>query len=411
MRSPTLSTLLILGCTQTTTDEAVESTGTTTSTSSTTTAVAESTAATTIDPDPTSADATTSSSTSDPSDTSTGEPADPTPRLEVRFLGVGGFSFRVGDDLVLTAPMYSNPDLLAVQFGDVAADPARVDAFLSADFVADATAILVGHAHYDHLIDVPLVHAKAPNALVFGNTSMRHLMLAAGMSDDALVVLDDPATAWTDRRMCPDADMCTGLSAGNEGAWFEIPGAAVRTRALCSTHPAQIFGVVHFAEGCVDVQPDVLPTKADDWKEGGTLAYLVDFFAPGRDVPIFRVYVQDAPTDAPIGHPHPDLLAEKRIDLAVVNVGSWQSVQDHPGAVIAAVDPRYVIAGHWEDFFSPQGGDTQPIPFQADPAMFDEAAFAAIGDDDEPPFTIDGVETEGRYHRPVPGTDLVFPAE
>jgi L-ascorbate metabolism protein UlaG (beta-lactamase superfamily) len=409
MRTPLLPVLLTLACTSTPGGDGMESTTTESSTTVAATTLDPSTTTTGTTPEPTTE--ATSSMADSTTEGTTGSPDDPPAQLEVRFLGVGGFSFRVADDLVLTAPMYSNPDILAVQFGDIAADPARVDEFLSADFVADASAILVGHAHYDHLIDVPLVHAKAPNALVFGNTSMRHLMRAAGMADDTLVALDDPATGWTDRRMCPDADVCTGLAAGNEGAWFEVPGASVRTRGLCSTHPDQIFGVVHFAEGCVDAQPEVLPTDAGDWKEGGTIAYLVDFFAPGRDVPIFRVYVQDAPTDAPIGHPHPDLLTEKRIDLAVVNVGSWQSVEDHPGAVITAVDPRYVVAGHWEDFFSPQGGDTQPIPFQADPMMFDEAALAALGDDDEAAFTIDGVETEGRYHRPVPGTDLVFVAE
>lgn len=342
---------------------------------------------------------------------STGEEVPPDQALEVRFLGVGGFSFRYGDDLVLTAPMYSNPDFFAVEFGDIAADPARVDAFLTDDFLADASAILVGHAHYDHLLDVPLVWAKAPDAVVLGNTSVRHLMLAAGMPDASMVALDDPTTAWTDRRMCDYDDVCTGLAAGNEGAWFEVPGAAVRTRALCSSHPDQIFGVAHFAQGCIDAVPATLPTKANQWLEGGTLAYLVDFFAPGRDVPSFRVYVQDAPTNAPIGHPHPDLLAEKRIDVAVVNVGSWETVENHPTAVIEAVSPRYVVAGHWEDFFTPQDQPTMPIPFQADPAMFDEAALAALSEDDQAPFFVDGVATEGRYSRPEPGTDLVFAAE
>jgi len=338
----------------------------------------------------------------------TGEPMPTGEPLEVRFLGVGGFSFRHGEDLVLTAPMYTNPSLLEVQFGDIAADPARVDAFLATDFVADAAAILVGHAHYDHLLDVPLVWAKTTDALVLGNTSMRNLMLAAGLPDASLVPLDDPALAHVDMRMCPEANPCTGLPAGQEGSWVPIPGADVRTRALCSEHPAQIFGVVHFAEGCVAEVPAALPTRADEWKEGATLAYLVDFLDPDTRAIAFRVYVQDAPTDAPLGFPHPELLAERRIDLAVLNVGSWESVGDHPAAVIAAVEPRYVVAGHWEDFFRTQDQPAQPIPFQALPDEFDAAALAALGDDAEPAVLVDGVEQDGRYFRVDPGTDLRF---
>ena len=43
--------------------------------------------------------------------------------------------------------------------------------------------------------------------------------------------------------------------------------------------------------------------------------------------------------------------------------------------------------------------------------MFDEAALAAIGEDDEPPVFVDGTASEGRYFRPVPGTDFVFAPE
>ncbi len=353
--------------------------------------------------DSSSASATIGSS--DGSGSSTGEPpADE--GLQVRFLGVGGFSLRYRDALVLSPPMYSNPDVLAVEFGDIAADPARVAAFLEPGSLGDTSAILVGHAHYDHLLDVPLLWAQTEAATIYGNTSVRNLMLAAGVPERAVVAVDDPAVALADMRMCPD-DMCTGLAAGTEGAWIELPGA--RARALCSEHPDQIFGIVHFAPGCVDTVPMPLPTAADQWREGATMAFLVDFFEPGTRTIAFRVYVQDAPTNAPLGFPHDSLLDEQPIDLAVLNVGSWENVTDHPGAFIAAAAPRYVLGGHWEDFFRPQDQPLQPIPLQAPPEDFDAAALAALGDEPEAPVLVDGAPMQARYYRPVPGTDFVFP--
>jgi L-ascorbate metabolism protein UlaG (beta-lactamase superfamily) len=354
---------------------------------------------------------TTTASTGAVDGSSTGAAMPDGPRLEVRFLGVGGFSFRHEGDLALTAPMYTNPDMLAVQFGQIASEPAIVDQFLADDFVADAAAILVGHAHYDHLLDVPHIWTKTDGALVLGNDSMKNLMLSAGLPDTAVLAFDDPADPWVDSRSCPDPNPCTGVPTGNVGAWLEVPGTNLRTLALCSMHPDQVFGAYHFAEGCVDDVPPMLPTAATEWKEGATLAWLVDYLDPVDMAPVFRVYAQDAPTDAPIGHVPADVLAEKRIDLAVLNVGSYDAVGDHPTAAIAAHSPRYVLAGHWENFFRPQDQPIEPIPFQAAPEPFDDAALAAIGDAPELPVEVDGVLVESRYFRPVPGTDFVFWAE
>lgn len=378
------------------------------STGTSTTAGATTTMATTRAPSTGAVDDSSSSAVASESESSSssGGDVEPGELLEVRFLGVGGFALRHGDDLVLTAPLYSNPDVLAVQFGSIAPDPARIDAFLDPTFVQDAAAILSGHAHYDHLLDVPYVWSKTDHALVLGNADAAKLLDAEGMPPESIVVLDDPALAWVDSRNCPDPDPCTGLPAGNEGAWLDLPQSHVRVRALCSMHPAQVFGVIHFGEGCVDGEPTDPPPSAGDWKEGQTLAYLIDFLDPDSGAPIFRVYAQDAPTDAPIGHPVPELLDEKRVDLALLNVGSWENVTDHPGAIISAMQPRYVIGGHWEDFFRPQDQPLMEIPFAAPAADFDAAAIAALGDATEPAVIVDGRAQDSRYFRVAPGTDF-----
>lgn len=351
--------------------------------------------------------ATTDATTTDVADTSsTGDAPPGGPRLEVRFLGVGGFSIRHGADLVLTAPMYSNPSVLEVQFGSVEPKPERIEAFLDPDFVVDAAAILSGHAHYDHLLDVPYVWAWTDHAVVLGNTSVTAILRAAGVPDASMIALDDPKTALVDRRNCAEPDQCTGVAAGNEGAWVEIPRSNVRVRALCSSHPAQVLGVIHFGEGCVEGQPKAPPDAADDWREGATLAYLVDFLDPESGEIVFRVYAQDSPTNAPVGHPPLELLEEKRVDLALLNVGAWENVDDHPGALLAVLEPRYAIGGHWEDFFRPQSDPIVPLPFSAPPEDFDAAAIAAMGRDEDLDVIVDGEARSERYFRVLPGTDF-----
>ncbi len=122
--------------------------------------------------------------------TSNAPPASPTPEptgtpdaaspMRVRFLGVGGFQLTVGDDELLTAPLFTNPSMLDVTLGVVKTDPVRVDTFLGD--VSRSKAILSGHAHYDHLMDVPYVWTETAGAFVYTNRSGRHLL--AGFAPD-----------------------------------------------------------------------------------------------------------------------------------------------------------------------------------------------------------------------------------
>lgn len=300
----------------------------------------------------------------------------PPEELEITYLGVGGFALRAGEELILTAPMYSNPSLSSVLSGTVRADTALIDRHLQVD-VSDAKAILVGHAHYDHLLDVPHVFSKTRDAQIYGNTSVAHLLAATDpgpvctgtvapasvVPRDKIVVIDDPANDRTDYRQCPEEQVrCAGAWDGEAGEWIYIPNSNVRIRALCSSHPDQ-FLIFHLGQGCVDEEQCVLPEEGSDWREGMTLAYLIDFLDQSTGAPIFRVYYQDAPTTMPVGGVHAELLAEKSIDVALLCVGSYEQVEEHPEATIAALAPRFVIAGHWESFFKTLDEPIENIPF------------------------------------------------
>ena len=337
-------------------------------------------------------------------------PRDETP-LEVRFLGVGGFLMRRGADAVMTAPLYSNPALL--ELPAIASRPDRVAQFTAGLPLADVRAVLVGHAHYDHLLDVPTVlPLLQPGAVIYGNRTMKHL-LAAFFPDrsarcasaapaysiprERVFAFDDLDHDRVDRRVCAGG----GSSAGE---WVAVPGANVRVRALCSQHPPQL-AFYHFGEGSIDADLCDPPADAQDWREGQTLAYLIDFLDGGA--PAYRLYYQDAPTPAPIGHVPADVLAEKRVDAALLCVGNYDQVPDQPGAILAALAPRYTIGGHWEGFFQPQDAPLQPLPFH-DIAEYARRGDAALGAGGEAPIAVNGQPTAKRSFVPDPGTTFVI---
>jgi L-ascorbate metabolism protein UlaG (beta-lactamase superfamily) len=344
------------------------------------------------------------------------EPAPSPSALRVRFLGVGGFAIEHGGETVLTAPLFTRASMVQVSTGlPVTSDAALVAKGLASTDLAHVRAVLSGHAHYDHLLDVPAAMGLAPQATLYANRSAKNLLAAFAPDRDAkcagapasspaiarsrVVALDDPGASTVDYRSCPEK---RPPGAPLDGRWVRVPGSHVRVLAVCSEHPDQV-GPFHFAPGDVTEEQCTPPSNMTTWKEGLPLAYLVDFLDPETDAPIFRVYYQDSPTNAPIGHAPAPLLADKRVDLALLCVGTYDSVDDAPTKTLGALRPRYALGGHWEDFFRSTDAPPQPIPF-LDVATWGTRARMALPASGEPRILVQNgkPETE-RAVLPQPG--------
>ncbi len=291
-------------------------------------------------------------------------PEDPTaPSREavyVKFLGVGGFLIRLGDDAILTAPLYTNPTIGEIALQKVHPDHRLIEALLPP--VDDVEAILSGHSHFDHLMDVPYVAVhRAQRAVIYGNDEMPKLLgsLATpkGPLENRLVSLETLARDKVESLRCL-AD-CTNVQ-----AYTQVGN--VRIWPIVSEHSPQ-FKVsipfvgrlpdVHLWRGTLMEPPGRLPDSVSGWVEGTALAYLIDFMDGDRVA--FRVYYQDSGTRDPYGFPPKCLLKQKAVDLALLCAGGTDFEESHPGAIVEELKPRHVIAGHWESFLNPR---TLPLP-------------------------------------------------
>ncbi len=275
--------------------------------------------------------------------------APPADSVEVTYLGVGGWLIRHGRDAVMTAPFFSTPRLAAVGLGlPIRPDTARIDERMRA-LVPDPSrvrAVLVGHSHYDHLMDVPyLARRHLPGVPVYGNAAMLRLLAR------------DPV-----HRRLASAEAGAGTHRA-AGRWvYPHPDSTVRFMALRSGHAPHALGLKVFRRS----QPGergALPSNAWEWSEGEVLAYVVDFLdRPGGRV-LFRVHFQDAASEAPLGFPPPLPPAESAgFDLAIVCAGSFREARGYPAGIVGALRPRQVLVGHWEDFFRPQTRALRLIP-------------------------------------------------
>ena len=257
--------------------------------------------------------------------------------INVQYLGVGGYLFRSGKSALITAPLITNPSLLKIAtLTRLKTDEALVDRLLPP--VEDVKIILVGHSHYDHLMDVPYIMKKlAKKSVVYGSETMGHIM-AATIDKSRIVTVGTCAAK--------------GKTAGQ---WIYNQDRTIRFMAIESEHAPHFAGIKFLPEGPYNKDLKRLPRTVFGWVDGETYAYLIDFLNEQGGI-VFRVHYQDAASNPPFGFvPELPLGVQKRVDLAILCVASFTQLNNYPEGIVRAIRPKNIILGHWEDFFRKQG--------------------------------------------------------
>lgn len=272
--------------------------------------------------------------------------------VELTYLGVGGFLVRHQGKVVLTAPSFTNRRLSKVLLPwpyRFVADTALVDErMMLADTAAMRTtaAILVGHAHYDHLLDVPYVARRwASRPPIYGSPTMMHI-LAGEPSVDSLAVA--VADSVGDRN--------------SMGRWIYASGGGIRFMPLASTHAPNLWRYT-FSRGAAGERRSALPRTARGWRMGEVYAWIVDIVAPDS-TPLFRIYYQDSAADsAHLELPRFAGRDDRQVDVAILCAANYGAVENNPDVAVTALTPRFVVLGHWEDFFRSPRDPLQVVRF------------------------------------------------
>jgi hypothetical protein len=274
--------------------------------------------------------------------------------ISVTYLGVSGLLIEHRGHVLLTAPFFSNPRLglvrpkvsrLLRRSPRISPDTQMIERWLPKG--ADAAGvILVGHAHYDHLLDVPYIAThRARDARIYGSTTVRHIL----MGDETL-----RKNAGERVIAIPVQDAGARDSAG---VWFYSPDSAFRFMALHGDHAPTfrfLWESYTFAAGGLAADLDSLPRTAPEWKLGEPFAFLIDVLDAPHTSVVFRIFFQDAPSQPPLGFPPALTIAGRRVDLAVLCAATSSNVPYTPDSLLKALHPRQVLVTHWESFFRSQ---------------------------------------------------------
>ncbi len=233
-------------------------------------------------------------------------PLDLPPGLALTWLGTAGFALAYEGTTIVIDPYVSRSGLRAVFGGaPLAADGALIDAF-----VPEADAVLVGHTHFDHALDIAEI-ARRRRCKVYGSPSAANLLRAGGLAPLAVVV--EPGRVY-------------------EVGPFEIT-------FIESVHSKLALGlfVPHDGELTCD--------HLDGLRAGQ--------FRCGQ---VFGIHV--AVAGVTFYHQGSANLLEDRIrhrgvDYLLAGISGRGFTPDYTRRVLRALRPRAVIPHHYDDFFRP----------------------------------------------------------
>ena len=154
--------------------------------------------------------------------------------VELTYLGSGGWIIEAGGEMLLTAPLFSNPGPLAVLTGVLEVKEELIDEQVDVYDLDEALGILVGHGHYDHLMDVPyLAVTHATSATIYGSPTVRNQIIAyPGLDPGRIQIIDQLAA-----------------TVGQPGSWTSV-GTRFRfmpIRSQHSPHTTTRFGELDFS--------------------------------------------------------------------------------------------------------------------------------------------------------------------
>jgi len=241
--------------------------------------------------------------------------------LEVRWLGCAGLEVAMNNKVVLIDPYLSRPGIVQVLFSRLRPFRDVIRSYTDR-LSGTVTAVICGHTHFDHALDIPEI-ARALSCRVVGSSSLKTLLDISGVSAEMTI--------------------CTG----NEYLQLED---GIGVHMIPSRHGRVFLGSIP-CPGKIDPSWS-MPLKAHQYRLG-------TMFMPKIEVgDITLVHAGSA------GFIESELSGH-RCDVLFMCVPGWKSVPGYTARMVNMLNPEVVIPFHFDNFTRrlPGSGNVGSIPF------------------------------------------------
>jgi L-ascorbate metabolism protein UlaG (beta-lactamase superfamily) len=230
--------------------------------------------------------------------------------LQLEWLGTAGYRMTYENHTLLIDPYLTRVPLRAVfERAPAHADPALHERFLRAE-VGEVVGILVGHTHFDHAIDIPVL-AQSLDTTAYGSDSLVRLMALYGLQARAVEVQTrrayelGPFTV----RFFPSlhSKLLLGYKVPFDGALScehldALSPSAYKCGAIYGIH-VEVGGTTFYHQGSANLIDDEVPT-------GG-------------------------------------------VDVFLAGIAGRSFTENYWSRVLTRLEPSAVLASHFDDFFRP----------------------------------------------------------
>ena len=248
------------------------------------------------------------------------------PDVRVRWLGTAGFAIEHAGHVLLIDPYLTRASLARCVVA-----PLRSDVALLRRYVPKADAVVVGHTHFDHALDVPDL-ALMTGARVFGSRSASALCLARGVPEGRVEIVERAAGS----------------------APVERESGPFRLRFLPSAHAPLVLGRVPFAGDIADCGD--VPMRAEAYKCGAVFG--LEIRVAGRTLyHLGSAELVEASVDV------------KNVDLLLLCVAGWTTSRQLPERAGARIAPGAVLLSHWDDFLRSMERPARMLPAMQMPRL------------------------------------------
>lgn len=235
--------------------------------------------------------------------------ADPK-HLKLQYLGTAGFILQDANRTVILDPFITRDGLWHTLTQPLISNPNLVKRY-----IPHADDILIGHAHYDHILDAPEI-CKQTGARLIGSRASIMYGKSAGLPDQQMLEVQ-----------------------GHE----EIACGEWTVKGLPSIHGKALFGKIPLAGDMTEPPP--FPPKFHQLKHGLVLNWWID---TGK----FKIVHIDS---ADFLDEH---LSTVQADIVCLCAIGRKYRPNYVKDVVRILKPKYIVPCHWDTMFTPI--DTQP---------------------------------------------------
>jgi L-ascorbate metabolism protein UlaG (beta-lactamase superfamily) len=250
--------------------------------------------------------------------------------VSVRWLGTAGFQIRYREHTILIDPYLTRASLARCALSTLSPDIAAITRHVSR-----ADAIIVGHTHFDHVLDVPAI-ARLTRGTVFGSHSAARLCAVDGVPHSQIRDVEELLRS---------------------GTYVEEIGP-FELRFFPSAHSKLILGRKVPWEGDI-VDCDQVPVRVGGYRCGAVFA--AEIRVAGKS--IFHLGSAELVERS---------LPKREVDLLLFCAAGWQNTPRVCARALSQLSPRAVLLSHWDDFFKPIERGTHALPGVQLPRLIDE---------------------------------------